>query len=92
METVFTEVNAQNARANLVLDESRSTIVDAAIVEAGQRGINHFDSMAGRYVKGNAEDQKKRAERGRAAFLNCDNGQCVMATTISLGKRHGIQS
>ena len=91
METVFTEVNAQNARANLVLDESGSTIVDASIVEAGQRGIDLSDSMAGRHVKGNTEDQingpKEAAPRFLTAIMASASWPPQSASASGMGSR-----
>lgn len=91
MEAVLTEINAQLARANVILEEGRVAIVDATIVEAAQSGIKHADPEAGSHVKVNAKGHSS-AKWGYNAFVNCDEDQFIMATTISPGNRHESQS
>ena len=81
MDAVLTEINALLARANVILEEGRVAIVDATIIEAAQSGIKTADPEAGSHVKVNSKG-KKTAKWGYNAFVNCDEDQFILATTV----------
>ena len=76
MEAVLGEVNAQLARANVILEEGRVAIVDATLVEAAQSGLAHPDPEAGSHVKTNAKGQNQ-AKWGYNASLGVQSRHVV---------------
>ena len=91
LEAVLTEINAQLAAENVILQEGRVAIVDATIIEAAQSGIRKGDPEAGSHVKVNAKG-KMQAKWGYQAFVNCDEDGFIFATTMTPGNEHEINS
>ena len=88
---VLNEINGQLLQANVILQEGRVAIVDATVIEAAQSGIRKGDPDAGSHVKVNAKG-KVQAKWGFQAFVNIDEDGFILATALTPGNKHEINS